>query len=282
MTATEIELAQGLWRDGVFHRTGVVAPLTGWAECGLRDSLATRPANAEAMTRLLAVSVGGIGAVSPLTPDDTADLTVGDRERLLFGLCRASFGPHVELTATCPRCGEVSELQIVAEAAAPPLTEPTLLHYADYDSEGHGWRISCRLPTGRDQAELAAAAADDIGRAERLLLRRCVVKATRDGEPVLHLEPDAAMLAAFEEAVRLADPAAEGGADFACSACGARSGILIDAATILRGALMDGRGILLDVHRLARAYHWPERDILDLAGTRRRDYLALIDEEAGA
>lgn len=58
--------------------------------------------------------------------------------------------------------------------------------------------------------------------------------------------------------------------------------MLIDATTILRSALADGRSILSDVHRLARAYHWPERDILGLGIARRRDYLAMIEEETTA
>ena len=42
------------------------------------------------------------------------------------------------------------------------------------------------------------------------------------------------------------------------------------------------RGLLRDVYRLARACHWPERDILGLTLERRLAYLSLLEEEADA
>jgi hypothetical protein len=41
-------------------------------------------------------------------------------------------------------------------------------------------------------------------------------------------------------------------------------------------------GLLRDVHRLALAYHWSERDILGLSLRRRRSYLLLLEEDADA
>jgi hypothetical protein len=40
--------------------------------------------------------------------------------------------------------------------------------------------------------------------------------------------------------------------------------------------------LLRDVHRLALAYHWSERDILGLSLRRRRSYLLLLEEDADA
>jgi hypothetical protein len=42
------------------------------------------------------------------------------------------------------------------------------------------------------------------------------------------------------------------------------------------------RGLLHDVYRLARAFHWAERDILSLALERRLAYMLLLEEEADA
>jgi len=42
------------------------------------------------------------------------------------------------------------------------------------------------------------------------------------------------------------------------------------------------RGLLRDVHRIARAYHWSERDILTMPVGRRLAYLLLLEEEADA
>jgi hypothetical protein len=41
-------------------------------------------------------------------------------------------------------------------------------------------------------------------------------------------------------------------------------------------------GLLRDVHRIARAYNWAERDILALMLDRRLAYLLLLEEDADA
>jgi len=42
------------------------------------------------------------------------------------------------------------------------------------------------------------------------------------------------------------------------------------------------RRLLRDVHELARAYGWSERDILELSLTRRLAYRLLLEEDADA
>jgi hypothetical protein len=41
-------------------------------------------------------------------------------------------------------------------------------------------------------------------------------------------------------------------------------------------------GLLAEVHRLARAYHWSEGDILALSVDRRLAYLLMLEQEADA
>jgi hypothetical protein len=41
-------------------------------------------------------------------------------------------------------------------------------------------------------------------------------------------------------------------------------------------------GLLAEVHRLARAYHWSQGDILALAVDRRLAYLVMLEQEADA
>lgn len=42
------------------------------------------------------------------------------------------------------------------------------------------------------------------------------------------------------------------------------------------------RGLLRQVHTIARTYHWSERDVLTLEISRRAAYLLLIEEDADA
>ena len=78
------------------------------------------------------------------------------------------------------------------------------------------------------------------------------------------------------------DPASDGIVDYACTRCGVIDEVLIDATTILRTALADGRSVLL-----GRAPAGPRLSLagarhLDLGIARRRDYLAMIEEETAA
>ena len=60
-------------------------------------------------------------------------------------------------------------------------------------------------------------------------------------------------------------------------ACGAQTSAPFDAATVLYAdvtAHVDR--LLADVHRLASAYGWSEREILMLPPARRERYLALV------
>ncbi|RDJ03964.1 hypothetical protein [Rhizobium grahamii] len=278
MDTIAIELAQGLFRDGVVHRSATLAPLTGRVEVDLREGVRLRSVNADLVSRLLASTVASIGTLSGLGPADLAELTVGDRERLLLAIYRSNFGASIDVIAQCPDCEEIVELDIPAGAAEPPPFRPSAVHHVECECDGALWRISFRLPTGGDQARLALSAGAPGGDADVRLLRDCVVEATRNGWPVSIVDPDGEILAAVEDAMGRADPAAESEVEFICPGCGKSVEVVIDATTLLRGTLMDGRLVLRDVHRLASVYHWTEPDILALSRERRADYLAMIEE----
>ncbi|MBB3543237.1 MULTISPECIES: hypothetical protein [unclassified Rhizobium] len=282
MDTIAIELAQGLFRDGAVHRSATLVPLTGRAEFDLRDGVRAGWPNADLVSRLLASSVVRIGTLSGLLPADAAELTVGDRERLLFALYRLTFGANVDVVARCPDCEEIVELDIPARVAEPPPARQTAIYKVECECDSALWQISFRLPTGGDQARLALAVPEAGGDADVRLLRDCVVEATRNGWPVSIVDPDAEILAAVEDAMRHADPAAESEVEFVCPGCGKTVEVVVDATTLLRGTLMDGRHVLRDVHRLASVYHWTEPDILALTRDRRADYLAMIEEELEA
>ena len=62
-----------------------------------------------------------------------------------------------------------------------------------------------------------------------------------------------------------------------CSQCGIASAALLDIVSFFWTEIVSGaRRIALEVHALASAYGWSEREILSLAPARRRRYLALV------
>jgi len=202
---------------------------------------------------------------------DGADaLPLGERERSLLTLRAALFGPRLTGRVECEACGAPLELdvgvhEILATAAdAPP---------ADLAIELEGYRLALRLLDSRDMLAAAAAPADA---AAAVLLQRCVVRAERGGAPAALGELPDSVVAAAGEAIAAADPLADLAFDLACVACDHRWRAPFDAAQFLWSELDAWAGrTLREVHALASAYGWSERDILSMSAARRARYREL-------
>ncbi|HEX8168733.1 MAG TPA: hypothetical protein VF601_23475 [Beijerinckiaceae bacterium] len=279
-TETVVPLVNGVEHGG--HRQGRAAlrPLTGAEELLLEAGHAALPAHRA--TALLAATISSIGEIDPVSSDTARSLTVGDRERLLLALHAISFGARVDVVAQCTHapCGERIELPLdLMELAAMPAPGPGAAEHELTVAAARGpLHVRFRLPNGADQ-EAAARLASDLGRAADRLLARCILSVT-DGQG--RAVPPESVIGDLREpladAFRQLDLAAEMTTTFECPACGHRTTAGLDAFTLLGAELARSGSILVDVSRLARAYHWNEADILALPVARRRRYLALLAE----
>ncbi len=201
------------------------------------------------------------------TACDPAEMTVGACDLLLLDLRCWLFGPDLDLVATCPACGEVVELIIPAAEVAPP---PPMARPSRVTVEQDGLRIRCRLPTNGDLRALAG-----IGRAAMAadLLERCVEDMAGPDAPraASALLPEVAERVAG--ALAASDPGADITADIECP-CGVVWPETVDIRSILWTELTRWVQVRLsEVHLLALAYGWAERDILQMSPYRRRFYL---------
>jgi len=200
-------------------------------------------------------------AVPETSGDSVADWPLGRRNRALAELRCTSFGPNLQGWLACVRCGEKLEFAMdgraLIDVAGQPSSEPIVLR-------GH----SFRLPTSRDLAR--AARESDPRQAAICLLESCRVAA---GEPLDWSEED------LEEAgqkMALADPLAEIRLTLHCPSCGNQWDETLDIAAFL-WAEIEGRArrLLLEIHAIASAYGWTEREILSLSEPRRALYLEM-------
>jgi hypothetical protein len=198
---------------------------------------------------------------------DPADMTVGTCDLLLCDLRSQLFGPHFDLTASCPECGEPLELTIPAAellpARAARATGPVTIEVA-------GLTIRCRLPTNADLRALA-----DLGSAAQLsdLLDRCIEEIHGSLGPysAAGLAPGTAQQLA--DALAATDTGAEITVEIQCP-CGAQWRSDVDIRSILWSELTTwAQKRMAEVHQLASAYGWAERDILEMSPYRRRFYL---------
>lgn len=213
--------------------------------------------------RALAVAMPGV---------EVASRPVGWRTLALLRLRRATFGARLPACADCPACGAAMAFDLDLAALIETLPAPPERGSAEpmFDAHGAAWR----LPSSRDQAHAAMAA--DSEAALALLLRAC-----RVGAPPEASLPQGAALEDIEARMEALDPAANIELSLRCADCAHAWSAALDADICLWDDIsLCARGLLRDVHRLARAYGWTEPQVLALGPARRAAYLALAGSEA--
>lgn len=278
---------------GAAHEEVELAPLTGFDEEMLAQS---RPDEAAArlVTRLLARCVRRVGALQGADASRAvADLCAGDRDFLVIRLREMTTGPKLAVVLRCPgaECGRPMDLELMLdeiEVERRPLRRRFFglelsdeAAYRDAGGEVHR-SVEFRLPTGADQEALASLTRADIGLARRRLFARCL-RRVGDFEEV-----DEALVARLPERAleeieaRMAGLAPDLTLELeaACPECGSRFETRLNLAELLLGELRGGlRELEREVHFLAWHYHWSERDVLSMTRSKRRRYVALLNEE---
>ena len=221
-----------------------------------------------AMRTIRARLIVGLALLAYAYPDSDADtlgaLALSRRNAELVQLRLRLFGGALDLVAHCPQCETALELALDANA------------FAAADAPLPAQRIACgdrivqvRAATAADLLDLP----DDAVLAQRTLAQRCVVDAVLQVDAG-ELSDDA--LAAIAQALAQADPAATTELVLDCPDCATRWPAAFDIAAVLwREIDAWARRTLHDVHALASAYAWTERDVLALSPTRRKLYREL-------
>ncbi|MDB5970544.1 MAG: hypothetical protein JWQ90_2994 [Hydrocarboniphaga sp.] len=201
-------------------------------------------------------------ACPELPADQLADRPLGQRNQALLRLRQHSFGPRIVAHADCPDCGDRMELALrtdafLSEAAAPDTA-------AEFEADG----LRFRAVTSRDLAAVLGHA--DAESAALHLLERCCVS-----------RPDTAtlrdLLGTVEAGLESLDPDADIELSLACETCGHAWNAPFDIGAMLWDEVdARARALLGEVHALAGAYGWCERDILALSEQRRAAYLGMV------
>ncbi len=202
--------------------------------------------------------------------EEPALLPVGLRDASLLDLRRQLFGGRYTGVTSCPSCGNEIELTFdEAEVRRDVGQAGTVALQAD------GVHVAFRLPTGADLAAIEPA--PDVATGRTLLLARCVVEASRDGERVAVERLTPAVVEAVVARMAELDPQADVSFEVECPACAHRWLEPFDIATFLWTEVADAaRRLLGEVHTLASAYGWSEHDILGLTPRRRSAYLEML------
>jgi hypothetical protein len=205
-------------------------------------------------------------------PDDLAELSLGERDRLLAGLCERLFGETLRTLADCPACGIALELTLPVSAllAVPSGPSAFQVQVGDY-------RAECR--TLRPDDLIDAATTGSLEAARALLVGRTVQSAERGSDQVTADELPQQVVAAVGAALAEADQLADVQLPVSCETCGASWSGSFDIANYLWQEFDAwARRLLSEVHALALAYGWAEPDIVALSAHRRQHYLQLVSD----
>lgn len=205
--------------------------------------------------------------------EEWARVTIGERDGCLLRLREELFGSELEAMTVCPKCGERLQLAFSTQAIR---TETLVASQDDraLQVEAEGYEVNCRLPTSIDLLEIASSA-DSV--ASGTLLKRCVSVARRDGAVIDTAGLPDQIVKTVVEKMALADPQAEVQIELTCPACRHGWSTLFDILSYLWSEIDDwAQHLLMEVHALASAYGWSERDIISMSARRRRLYLEMV------
>jgi hypothetical protein len=205
-----------------------------------------------------------LGAALRDTPfERLADFSIGRRDAALLAIRVATFGRELRGYIDCPGCGERLEFTLDSRALELPSRAE-----APFAAAG----FSFRLPTSRDLDD--AISETNPEQVARRVAELCLL--SEEGRAVPR-EWSESVLTEVESRMTEADPQSDLELEFACDACRHAWTTVFDIAEFLWEEI-EARAtrLLSDVHLLARAYGWSERDVLALSEVRRAKYIDMV------
>lgn len=215
-----------------------------------------------------------LAAIDPgRSATEWATASIGERDAALFDFRERLFGARIEVTSSCTMCGAALQAEFsttdIQRHDPSALMESFAVLVDDYD-------VRFRLPTSEDLIAARSMVASDM---PMLLAERCIERAQLRGEPANVTALPAPVTAAVFQAMGHNDPLVDFEVGVTCVACGRECPMQFDIAEHLWGDIEEWvERLLHEVHLLASAYHWSERDILRLTATRRRLYLDMLGD----
>lgn len=168
---SEVTLPGGfINREGALVKYAEVRELNGMDEEAIAKAGSASKALLVMLQRGL-VSVGGQEA----NKQDLDALLSGDRDAILIGIRKVTFGTEASFTIVCPHCRTDLDVSVDLDEDVPykELEDPINDRVFEYESPKHGI-IKCSLPTGSTQRKLMENTDKTLAELNTILLSGCV------------------------------------------------------------------------------------------------------------
>lgn len=156
--------------DGEVHRTAEVRELTGKDEEAIVKSASISKAMAVALSRGT-VKIGSL----PATEEVLDKILSADRDTLMLGIYRATFGNTSQVPSYCNGCKEVKtvEVDLVTDIPITRLEDP--IEDREFIIKGRKAEYTVVLPEGRAQKDVANNTDKNNSELDTILLEYCVL-----------------------------------------------------------------------------------------------------------
>lgn len=204
--------------------------------------------------------------------------SIGRRNTCLLELRRLMFYSPIESFLKCPGCARQIGYKLNAKdmgAILPPGSP--ILSRQEFSLTLEDVEIQFRSLDSRDIE--AVDNSSDSGNAavvRRKLMERAVIRAVKDGNNLNADQLPDSIMNTLREKMSDYDPGFEIRLALECPFCGHKWAVCFDILTFLWTEIKkQAQDLLQEVHILAGAYGWSEKDILDMSAARRQYYLDL-------
>ncbi len=170
-SSSEVTLPGGfINREGALVKYAEVRELNGMDE----EAIAKAGSSSRALLVMLQRGLVSIGT-EEANKQDLDNLLSGDRDAILIGIRKVTFGNEAEFSLTCPYCK--TDLDVVVDLTSDvpykELEDPVNGRSFEYESKKHGV-IKCSLPTGSTQRKLMENTDKTLAELNTILLAGCV------------------------------------------------------------------------------------------------------------
>jgi len=213
-------------------------------------------------------------ARSDLRREALSSMTIGERDRLLFGLREQMFGSSLDSVAVCPACAERVEFSF---RAADVLRDSRSPQAGPHDFDAGGYAVKIRLLTCSDLVD--ASALPELGAARDFLIERSIISVERDGQSISVSDLPRHVIDFISDRMAEIDALANIQLRVTCAACAHSWDEILNITTFLWTEIEGwAYRTLQEVHQLASAYGWSESEILGMTAWRRYCYLRFIGQ----
>ncbi len=213
------------------------------------------------------------------SPDTLLMLSIGQRDSQLFLLRERLFGKELQNSAVCPHCDARIEWQnqttdLLVDRTEHP-TEGTPKNFeVQFSLDDDIYQVQFRLPNNHDLSSALHTTNSQMD-----LLSRCIFAIEKNDHNLPQHQWSEAVLEKIESEMQRLDPQADIGIHLNCPECAHQWRVTFDINSFLWTELSHwAEQLLVTIYKLAAAYGWSEREILQLSPMRRQFYLGALGQ----